>query len=183
MGSLISASLVAFSIRWIIEYVCSAFVTLCAPAPAPGLFIPYAYTLTYTIIILPFSGVIAAFYFDFSTPLSPLCPDCRLGFQSLCAFKIHVYRVYMSTKYIGNALRTLVCMYNFTHISGSIRNNIMNVSCSNVELATYSISSERPFSQKLKPNNAHRITMKNKDGEWREVRRSEEKRKELRQLQ
>lgn len=80
---------------------------------------------------------------------------CRVGFQSLCAFKIHVYRVYMSTKYIGNALRTLVCMYNFTHISGSIRNNIMNVSCSNVELATYSISSERPFSQKLKPNNAH----------------------------
>lgn len=145
MGSLISASLFAFSIRWIIEYVCSAFVTLCAPAPAPGLSIPYAYTLTYTIIILPFSGVIAAFYFAFSTPLSALCLSAVSG-SNPSAHSKSMSTEFICRQNIGNALRTLVCMYNFTHISGSIRNNIMNVSCSNVELATYSISSERPFS-------------------------------------
>lgn len=79
-----------------------------------GLFIPYTHTNTLTstiIIILPFSGVIAAFYSTFSSSLtSPLSLD-RVGFQSLCAFKIHVYRVYMSTKYIGNALTAHVAVY------------------------------------------------------------------------
>lgn len=182
MGSLIPTSLVAFSIRWIIEYVCSAFVTLCAPAPVSWPFYSLrihthiynyhsSFQWCYCCLLFPF------FHSSFtSVPIA-------VSGSNPSAHSKSMYTEFICRQNIGNALRTLVCMYNFTHISGSIRNNIMNVSCSNVELATYSISSERPFSQKLKPNNAHRITMKNKDGEWREVRRSEEKRKELRQLQ
>lgn len=135
--------------------VCSAFATLFGSCfwSWPFLFptnthshIQLSFFLS-LVLLLPFISILFHPSWSLSLSSSLLSPalPCRvpipLRIQNPCR------------QNIGNALtahRSLslshLSVYNFTHISGSIRNNIMNVSCSNVELATYSISSGRdPF--------------------------------------